>query len=131
MTPLDTTLTRLTGLTVASVRKLWAAYTDGRIDLVTFQTGTAAVVTAANARGGAIGTLALAANLTSQIGVIVAPESVSAPEYLLNPGRAEKAVGTILSGSGDPEMQLSRIANTEPVEAAQGAYGEEIGRAHV
>lgn len=128
MTPLDATLTTLTGNTVVSVQKLWAAYSKGLIDLVTFQTGMAAVVTDANATGGAVGTLALAAELTSQMGVLIAPEPVSAPAHLLNPGRVEKAVDTILRRDENPEMQLSRIANTEPVEAAQGAYGEGIAR---
>lgn len=127
-TPLDTTLDTLTGNTVASVQKLWAAYSRGVIDLVTFQTGMAAVVTAANATGGAVGTLALAANLSSMTGLVVAPEPVSAPAHLLNPGRVEKATQTILGGSGDPEMRLTRIASTEPIEAAQGAMGAGIAR---
>lgn len=128
MTALDTTLNTLTNTTVTAVQKLWAAFSKGAIDLVTFQTGMAATVTAANARGGAVGTLALAADLSRLLGELVPPEPVSAPKYLLNPGRVEKATQTILGGSGDPEMQLTRIASTEPMEAAQGAYGEGIAR---
>lgn len=128
MTALDATLTTLTTTTVTAVQKLWTAYSKGAIDLVTFQTAMAATVTAANARGGAVGTLALAADLSRLMGELVPPGPVSTPAYLLNPGRVEKATQTILGGSGDPQMQLTRIASTEPVEAAQGAYGEGIAR---
>lgn len=128
VTPLDSTLNTLTNTTVTAVQKLWAAYSKGAIGLVTFQTAMAATVTAANARGGAVGTLALAADLSRMMGELVPPGPVSTPSYLLAPGRVGKAVDTILSGSGAPEVQLSRIASTEPVEAAQGAYGEGIAR---
>lgn len=128
VTPLDTTLNTLTTATVKAVQKLWAAYSKGAIDLVTFQTAMAATVTAANARGGAVGTLALAADLSRMMGELVTPGPVGTPAYLLAPGRVGKAVETILSGDGAPEVQLARIASTEPVEAAQGAYGEGIAR---
>lgn len=128
MTALDATLTTLTTTTVTAVQKLWTAYSKGLIDLVTFQTAMAATVTAANARGGAVGTLALAADLSRMMGELVPPGPVAPPAYLLNPGRVEKATQTILGGSGDPQVQLSRIASTEPVEAAQGAYQDGIAR---
>lgn len=128
VTPLDATLNTLTTTTTTAVQKLWAAYSKGAIDLVTFQTGLASVVTAANARGGAVGTLALAADLSRMMGELVPPGPVATPAHLLDTGRVEKAVDTVLSGSGDPQMQFSRIASTEPVEAAQGAYQDGIAR---
>lgn len=128
MTALDTAVGALASRTVTGLEKLWEAFSAGRIDVATFQTAAAALVASANVSGGMVGSLALAANLTTRLGAVVAPEPVSLPSWKVAPGRLEKAVGTILSGSGDPRVQLSRLGRAEPVEAVQDGYTGAIAR---
>ena len=128
MTPLDTAVGNLAARTVTGLERLWEAFSAGRIDVTTFQTAAAALVTSANVSGGAVGALALAANLTARLGAVVAPEPVALPAWKVAPGRLETAVDTILSGSGDPRMQLSRLGRAELVEAVQDGYTGAIAR---
>ena len=128
MTPLETAVGNLAGRTVAGLERLWEAFSAGRIDVTTFQTAAAALVASANVSGGAVGALALAANLTARVGAVVAPEPVALPSWKVAPGRLETAVETILSGDGDPRMQLSRLGRAEPVEAVQDGYTGAIAR---
>lgn len=128
MTALDAAVGNLASRTVTGLEKLWEAFSAGRIDVATFQTAAAALVASANVSGGMMGTLALAANLTTRLGAVVAPEPVSLAPWKVAPGRLETAVGTILSGSGDPRVQLSRLGRAEPVEAVQDGYTGAIAR---
>lgn len=128
VTALDKTMGALCEGTAASMRALWAAYTAGRIDAATFQTAAAALVAAANARGGMVGTLALAANLSARLGALVTPQPVKLPPHRANPGRLEKSLGTILATEDGSGAQVERLARAEPAAAVQDGYTSAIAR---
>lgn len=121
----EDTLKRLSAGTVATVLQVWQAAQAGELEWRLVPELLALVVATANAQGAAVAQLAFRAYLEAHDAapVAMAVASTSMPQDV---ERLTGAMRTILASDLETEMQLTRLAANEPLDAAASAYQAEL-----
>lgn len=122
---LERLLDRLTAGQVERVRVAFASFEEGLLTSSEFVDLVATTVLVGNARGYALGA-ALARSLIEQ--QVRAPAVTPARQsaHHRDEGRVREALGTILVAEQDTLMQLQRLADNEPKQAAADGTGDVI-----
>lgn len=110
------------GLSAGTARvigQLWAQVEAGLITVTDFTEVAADLVAVARAQGALAAQGALRAYLEATLGQAVA---VAVLPAALERERILQALGTIVASDLDTSMQLARLANNEPLDAAADAY---------
>lgn len=129
-------LDRLTAKAEAEVLALWERHQAGAITRSSFVTLAAAAIARSNARGTAVGDLAVAAAVMAQLGRPAAPVGLPVAD---DQPRLRKAVTSVLDDdpaypdtadelAASQSLRLARLARAEPANATQDAVGEAMRR---
>lgn len=103
--------------------QLWQAVEEGRLPVADFPEVAARILAVANEQGRAAAEIAFNGYMTAATGQVRVPAAVPVVD---NTARLTKALATIAASDQDTLMQLARIANAEPLEAAARRFSESI-----
>lgn len=122
----EDTVRRLGTNAAKVVLQLWAAVERGDLPLVDFRDLAARLIVVANDHGRAAAEVTLQGYITAATGRVTVPALLPVVDDL---PRLTKALETITGTTRlDTAMQLERIANAEPLEAAARAFSAGIAR---
>lgn len=123
MNPLEEVLAELSTSQQERVRVAFASYEEGLLTSSEFVDVVTAVVLSGNAHAYALGATSVRSLIEAKVAAVEITPAVAQPHHL-DDVRISTALTTVLASETDTLMQLQRIADNEPKQAAADGSGD-------
>ena len=123
MNPLEEILQRLSASQQERVRVAFASFEEGLLTSSEFVEVVTNIILAGNAHAYSLGAASVRSLVEAKVGAVEITPAVATPHHLDN-ARIQTALTTVMASELDTLMQVQRIADNEPKQAAADGSGD-------